>query len=122
MPSSTTEAEDDTLVNNDHDDREAHAEIFRRYFESRFLPLEDLGQPMVTHRPADGEGEDDTEGSTGSEWAGVSDADGEEEEEEEEEAQVEVVEYNKDWHNNNGKKDSNIMEKRARRAFMVSCI
>ncbi|GAD97912.1 hypothetical protein NFIA_036930 [Paecilomyces variotii No. 5] len=90
---------------------DAH-DIFRRYFESQFEPL-DL-PPIKSARTAEseaseseeGDQEDDGSDESGSEWDGISDAEGNG-------TQVEVVEYTSS-HNNT----SDEIDKKARKAFM----
>ena len=93
-------------------------EIFRRYFESRFLPLDlpkrpDNGRTAEGQRESgvdnsEGEEDDDDEDSQ-NEWDGISEGEGVEEE-----GQVEVVEC-KDTRNMN----DHVVDKKARKAFMV---
>ena len=88
-----------------------HHDVFRRYFESRFLPLSlDLSQSTKEEEEAeeeegDDDDDDDDEDEEESEWDGVSDG-------QEEEQQVEVIEC----------KDSASVQqddRNARKAFMV---
>jgi len=98
---------EDTAAGDAHD-------IFRRYFESQFEPL-DL-QPVKSARTAESEAseseedeqeDDGSDEESGSEWDGISDAEGNG-------TKVEVVEYTSS-HNST----SDAIDKKARKAFMV---
>ncbi|RMJ28423.1 hypothetical protein PHISP_00728 [Aspergillus sp. HF37] len=90
-------------------DAAAH-DVFRRYFEAQFQPLELPGGPVsqdTENKEEDDDNEDETEESdTGSEWGGIS-------EEEDANNQVEVVE-----HKDSSVKTDDTTDKKARKAFM----
>lgn len=91
---------------------EVSHDLFRKFFESQFEPL-DLG-PKVSRKQEYEEEEDDDdeeeESEAGSEWGGLSG-------EEDEGNKVEVVE-----HQDSSVKASGLMDKKARKAFMVCFI
>lgn len=91
-------------------DASAH-DVFRKFFESRFLPVE-LRSAPVSHDTEEPEGEDDEndseESESGSEWSGIS-------EPEDKGNTVEVVE-----HTDSTAKADDVVDKKARKAFMVS--
>ncbi|PYI10028.1 hypothetical protein BO78DRAFT_297101, partial [Aspergillus sclerotiicarbonarius CBS 121057] len=84
-------------------------DIFRKFFEAQFQPLDVPGGQVAPNDESEEESEDeDFEGSeSGSDWSGLS---GEEDEDEDE---VEVVEHH-------DAKSQDLMDKRARKAFMTS--
>lgn len=91
-------------------DAAAH-DVFRRYFEAQFQPLELQGGPVSrdteSEEGVDDNKEDEAEGSgSGSEWGGIS-------EPEDENNKVEVVE-----HKDSSSADD-MVDKKARKAFMV---
>ncbi|OJJ48835.1 hypothetical protein ASPZODRAFT_13573 [Penicilliopsis zonata CBS 506.65] len=91
---------------------DAAHDVFRRYFEAKFQPL----KPQSVQKAEPGEGMDDhlDESVTGSDWDGLSE--GEEDEGEDEEDQgveVEVVDHTASY---NTKDD--LLDKKARKAFM----
>ncbi|PWY85724.1 hypothetical protein BO94DRAFT_467314 [Aspergillus sclerotioniger CBS 115572] len=83
-------------------------DIFRKFFEAQFQPLEVPGGQVARNDESEEESEDeDFEGSeSGSDWSGLSG-------EEAEEVEVEVVEHR-------DAKTQDLMDKRARKAFMTS--
>lgn len=107
--STATEEEDSAPANTD---AAAH-DVFRRYFEAQFQPLELPGGP-VSQDTENKEKEDDSnedeseESDIGSEWGGISEA-------EDANDQVEVVE-----HKDSSVKTDDITDKKARKAFMVT--
>lgn len=84
------------------------ADVFRKFFEAQFQPLEVPGGQVTRNDESDeeeSEDEDFEEGSeSGSDWDGLSG--------EEDEAPVEVVEHR-------DIKSQDLMDKKARKAFMV---
>ncbi|RAL05595.1 uncharacterized protein BO80DRAFT_340366, partial [Aspergillus ibericus CBS 121593] len=82
-------------------------DIFRKFFEAQFQPLEVPGGQVARDDESEEESEEeDFEGSeSGSDWSGLSG--------EEDEVQVEVVEHH-------DAKSQDLMDKRARKAFMTS--
>lgn len=89
-------------------DASAH-DVFRRYFEAQFQPLELPGGPVSREAENEDEEEEDEESEesdAGSEWGGIS-------EPEDGDNQVEVVEHDA------SDKSADIMDKKARKAFMV---
>lgn len=106
VPRSTTVDEEEPTPTTA--DSSAH-DVFRRYFEAQFQPLELPGGPVPREAEIEeDEDEDDEseESDSGSEWGGVS-------EPEDGDNNVEVVEH--DSSNNS----ADIMDKKARKAFMV---
>jgi hypothetical protein len=106
--STAAEEEDSAPANTD---AAAH-DVFRRYFEAQFQPLELPGGPVsqdTESKEEDDDDEDETEESdTGSEWGGISEA-------EDANDLVEVVE-----HKDSSVKTDDITDKKARKAFMVA--
>lgn len=92
---------------------ESSHDIFRRYFENRFEPLEpfpDKGPPSTQPTTAMSEDEDEDEDAD-SEWDGISD-------ENDDSPQVEVVEHT----GSRNVTDNMLVDKKARKAFMVGSI
>lgn len=87
-----TEAED-TTSNNDIEAYDKHHDLFRKYFEARFKPIEEEKREEVDIREAEGSstGEESEGSQAESEWDGISEE--EEEEDDEEQQPVEVVAY-----------------------------
>lgn len=84
-------------------------DIFRKYFEAQFEPIE---PPKPDPDPEENEGEEDEEelsDAEGSDWDGIS---GEEEDSDEESYEVEIVEHK------DAQRDE-LLDKKARKAFMV---
>lgn len=106
---STTEGEQEKEALTPTTPTEVSHDLFRKFFESQFEPL-DL--PKVPGEPESGEenGDDDEseESEAGSEW------DGFEGEEDNKGNKVEVVE-----HQGSSKKSDGLMDKKARKFFMV---
>lgn len=108
--SRSDKAETDEARSEDAAGDNAH-DIFRRYFESQFKPL-DLPSVKTAQTTESEASESEQEGQgdekeSGSEWDGISDAEGID-------TQVEVVEYT----NSQGTASTTI-DKKARKAFMV---
>jgi hypothetical protein len=82
-------------------------DLFRKFFEAQFGPLELPGGPINREQESQEDEEDYSDGSeSGSDWDVVS--------EDDEGNQVEVVEYQ-----DRTTKDKEILDKKARKAFMV---
>ena len=107
--SRSTTAEDEETNTTPPIDTNPH-DVFRKFFEAQFQPL-DLPGDQAKHDEDESEGgtdEEDTEGSeSGSEWGGVS-------EEDDGNNKVEVVE-----HQALSRKKGDLLDKKARKAFMV---
>jgi hypothetical protein len=87
-------------------DTSAH-DLFRKFFEAQFEPLELPGGQINREQESQEDEQDCSDGlESGSEWDGVS--------EEDEGNHVEVVE-----HQDRATKDKEILDKKARKAFMV---
>ncbi|RHZ71697.1 hypothetical protein CDV55_108140 [Aspergillus turcosus] len=102
--SSKTEDEEQTST---VADTSSH-DLFRKFFEAQFEPLELPGGQINREQESQEDEQDDSDGSeSGSDWDGVS--------EEDECNQVEVVEYQ-----DRTTKDKEILDKKARKAFMTA--
>jgi hypothetical protein len=90
-------------------------DIFRKFFEAQFEPLEAQKNGATQDESDSGSGRDSEgleDSGSESEWSGL---DGKEEEEDDENRPVEVVDYTAP-----SIKADALMDKRARKAFMVS--
>lgn len=89
----------------------SYHDVFRRYFEAQFQPLELPRGPASRDTENEEENEDSSDESqgseSGSEWGGISEA-------EDGNNQVEVVE-----HKSSSAKTDDMTDKKARKAFMV---
>jgi hypothetical protein len=106
VASRSSKTEDEEQTSTVPDTSAAH-DLFRKFFEAQFEPLELPGGQINREQESQEDEQDYSDGSeSGSEWDGVS--------EEEEGNQVEVVEYQ-----DRTTKDKEIQDKKARKAFMV---
>lgn len=92
----------------------SYQDVFRKFFESQFEPIDLPASRAKRGEESDDEGdeeeqEDSEESGSGSDWDGMSMDD--------EDDQVEVVEYC-----DKPKKDQEILDKKARKAFMVCAL
>jgi hypothetical protein len=106
VASRSSKTEDEEQASTVPDTSAAH-DLFRKFFEAQFEPLELPGGQINREQESQEDEQDYSDGlESGSEWDGVS--------EEEEDNQVEVVEYQ-----DRTTKDKEIQDKKARKAFMV---
>jgi hypothetical protein len=107
VASRSSKTEDEEQTSTVPDTSAAH-DLFRKFFEAQFEPLELPGGQINREQESQEDEQDYSDGSeSGSEWDGVS--------EEEEGNQVEVVEYQ-----DRTTKDKEIQDKKARKAFMTA--
>lgn len=107
--SRSTTVEEESNPSTTADD--SYLDVFRRYFEAQFQPLELAGGPVsrdIENEEESEDSSDEPQGSeSGSEWDGISES-------EDGDNQVEVVE-----HKGSSVKADDMTDKKARKDFMV---